>query len=179
MKSDANHSKKLFSSYECFSDARASWEELFVTRSLPIDCSSNGLVWRLQFPAQTFPSFHHSVYFYFHIENSFKFSIDTIHYFDILTVHFFSRNKSVFSLFKYNFWEVPCNKYQHQKNVGITMTDYLLVFWQIFGKGSKNRQNILFSVTLQIFLRGKSSSSYMYWWESLWQTPSVVDVKIL
>ena len=174
MKSDANHSKKLFSSYECFSDARTSWEELFVTRSLPIDCSSNGLVWRLQFPAQTFPSFHHSVYFYFHIENSFKFSIDTIHYFDILTVHFFSRNKSVFSLFKYNFWEVPC----HQKNVGITMTDYLLVFWQIFGKGSKNRQNNLFSVAVQFFLRGKSSSSYMYSRESLWQTPSVVDDKI-
>ena len=109
-------------------------------------------------------------------------SIDTIHYFDILTVHFFSRNKSVFSLFKYNFREVPCNKYQHQKNVGITMTDYLLVFWQISGKGSNNRQNILFSVTLQNFLRGKSSSSCMHSWESLWQTrqtPSVVATNIL
>ena len=174
MKSDASHSKKLFPSYECFSDARASWEELFVTWSLPIDCSSNGLVWRLQFPAQTFPSFHHSVYFHFHIKNPIKFSIDTIHYFDFLTVHLLSRNKSVFSHFKYNFWEkVPCNECLHQMNVDITMTDYLLVVWQIFGNGSKNRQNNLFSVAVQDFLRGKYSSSYTNSWESLWQTPSV------
>ena len=101
------------------------------------------------------------IFILFHIVNSFKFSIDTIHYFDFLTVHLLSRNKSVFSHFKNNFLEkVPCNECLHQTNVGIT--DYLLVFWQIFGKGSK----IFWDGNLLLFtcVRGRAHDRHPVWW---------------
>ena len=166
MKSNANHSKKLFSSCECFSDARASWEELFVTRSLPIDCSSNGLVWRLQFPAQTFPSFHHSGYFHFHIVSYWKL-IQVFNWYHSLLFYIFWQYicypeiNQFFSHFKNNFLEkVPCNESLHQTNVGIT--DYLLVFWQIFGKGSK----IFWDGNLLLFtcVRGRAHDRHPVWW---------------
>ena len=176
MKSDANHSKKLFSSYECFSDARASWEEPFVTRSLPIDCSSNGLVWRLQFPAQTFPSFHHSVYFHFHIKNPIKFSIDTIHYFDFWQYIFSPEINHCLVISSITF-----GKRCHATSVytrWMLTSQWLITFWS-FGKSLEREAKIVKTIFSQwlckIFwegnlllptcIHGRAYDRHQVWWQ--------------
>ena len=59
---------------------------------------------------------------------------------------------------------------------------WLIIFWS-FGKSLEREAKIVKTIFSQwlckFFLRGKSSSSYMHSWESLWQTPSVVATNTL